>query len=96
MLTLANTSDPFARSYAGSRETSSDRGGARSAGRRAAAAAGGSGGRSAGPGLGRAISQGGVLLVIRHTATDYSKLDEEPVDLADCRTQRNLSRTGTL
>ena len=34
------------------------------------------------------------MLVIRHTATDYSKLDEEPVDLADCRTQRNLSAQG--
>jgi virginiamycin B lyase len=60
----------------------------------ATAAASGSGGGSAGPDLGRAISQGGVLLVIRHTATDYSKLDEEPVDLADCRTQRNLSAQG--
>ena len=60
----------------------------------ATAAASGSGGRGAGPDLGRTISQGGVLLVIRHTATDYSKLDEEPVDLADCRTQRNLSAQG--
>ena len=34
------------------------------------------------------------MLVIRHAATDYSKLDEEPVDLADCRTQRNLSAQG--
>ncbi len=60
----------------------------------AAAAAGGSGGGSASPDLGRAITKGGVVLVIRHTATDYSKLDEEPVDLADCRTQRNLSAQG--
>ena len=60
----------------------------------AAAAAGGSGGGSASPGLGRSITKGGVVLVIRHTATDYSKLDEEPVDLADCRTQRNLSAQG--
>ena len=94
MLTLANTSDPFARSYAGSRETSSDRGDARSAGRAATAAASGSGGRGAGPTWAARSGQGGVLLVIRHAATDYSKLDEEPVDLADCRTQRNLSAQG--
>jgi virginiamycin B lyase len=56
------------------------------------ASAGGS--RSADPDLARAIREGGVTLVIRHTATDYSKLDEEPVDLADCGTQRNLSAQG--
>jgi virginiamycin B lyase len=59
-----------------------------------AAAAAGSVGRSGAPDLGRAIGKGGVVLVIRHTATDYSKLDEEPVVLADCRTQRNLSAQG--
>jgi virginiamycin B lyase len=40
------------------------------------------------------VKQGGVILVLRHAATDYSKLDEEPVDLADCATQRNLSAQG--
>jgi virginiamycin B lyase len=46
------------------------------------------------PGSAGEIKRGGVTLVIRHAATDYSKLDEEPVDLADCRTQRNLSAQG--
>jgi virginiamycin B lyase len=49
---------------------------------------------SANPRLARAVSNGGVTLVIRHAATDYSKLDDDPVDLADCRTQRNLSAQG--
>jgi broad specificity phosphatase PhoE len=32
--------------------------------------------------------------VIRHAATDFSKPDQNPVDLKDCRTQRNLSAEG--
>jgi virginiamycin B lyase len=59
-----------------------------------AAAAGGSVGGNADPDLGRTISRGGVVLVIRHAATDHSNPDQEPVDLADCRTQRNLSAQG--
>lgn len=34
------------------------------------------------------------MLVLRHAATDFSKPDQDPVDLADCRTQRNLSAQG--
>jgi len=32
--------------------------------------------------------------VLRHAATDFSKPDQDPVDLADCATQRNLSARG--
>lgn len=32
--------------------------------------------------------------MIRHVETDPSKQDEDPVDLADCSTQRNLSAQG--
>lgn len=32
--------------------------------------------------------------MIRHAATDFSKPDQDPVDLKDCRTQRNLSAEG--
>jgi Histidine phosphatase superfamily (branch 1) len=34
------------------------------------------------------------VLVVRHAATDFTKPDRDPVDLGDCRTQRNLSRQG--
>ena len=34
------------------------------------------------------------MLVFRHAATDFSKPDQDPVDLSDCRTQRNLSNQG--
>lgn len=40
------------------------------------------------------LQRGGVVLVIRHAATDFSKPDRDPVDLKDCRTQRNLSAEG--
>lgn len=40
------------------------------------------------------LRRGGVVLVIRHAATDFSKPDQDPVDLKDCRTQRNLSAEG--
>jgi len=46
------------------------------------------------PGLTRVLQAGGVVLVLRHAATDFSKPDEDPVDLDDCRTQRNLSAQG--
>lgn len=49
---------------------------------------------SADPPLARALQQGGLVLVLRHAATDFSKPDQDPVDLADCRTQRNLSAQG--
>jgi phosphohistidine phosphatase SixA len=44
--------------------------------------------------LGAQLRRGGVILVIRHAATDFSKPDRNPVDLKDCRTQRNLSADG--
>jgi broad specificity phosphatase PhoE len=44
--------------------------------------------------LGAHLRRGGVVLVIRHAATDFSKPDRDPVDLKDCRTQRNLSAAG--
>jgi phosphohistidine phosphatase SixA len=44
--------------------------------------------------LGDQLRRGGVILVIRHAATDFSKPDQDPVDLKDCRTQRNLSAEG--
>lgn len=34
------------------------------------------------------------MLVLRHAATDHSKQDEDPVNLANCSTQRNLSADG--
>jgi len=46
------------------------------------------------PALTRALQDGGVVLVLRHAATDYSKPDEDRVDLTDCATQRNLSAQG--
>ena len=44
--------------------------------------------------LGDELQRGGVILVIRHAATDQSKPDQDPVDLKDCSTQRNLSAAG--
>jgi phosphohistidine phosphatase SixA len=44
--------------------------------------------------LGDQLRRGGVVLVIRHAATDFSKADRNPVDLKDCHTQRNLSAEG--
>jgi phosphohistidine phosphatase SixA len=49
---------------------------------------------AASPSLGDQLRRGGVVLVIRHAATDQSKQDQDPVDLKDCRTQRNLSAVG--
>jgi phosphohistidine phosphatase SixA len=51
-------------------------------------------GQAAGSALGDQLRRGGVVLVIRHAATDFSKPDQDPVDLKDCRTQRNLSADG--
>jgi broad specificity phosphatase PhoE len=50
--------------------------------------------RTAKPALTRALQAGGVVLVLRHAATDFSKPDHDPVDLTDCATQRNLSAAG--
>ena len=53
-----------------------------------------SSGEAADPLLADQLRRGGVVLVIRHAATDFSKPDQDPVDLQDCRTQRNLSAEG--
>jgi phosphohistidine phosphatase SixA len=49
---------------------------------------------SAEPTLASAMKRGGLVLVIRHAATDFSKADQDPVVLSDCRTQRNLNAQG--
>jgi virginiamycin B lyase len=46
------------------------------------------------PDLARSLRAGGLVLVLRHTHTDQSKQDEDPVVVADCGTQRNLSPQG--
>jgi phosphohistidine phosphatase SixA len=51
-------------------------------------------GEAADSSLGDQLRRGGVILVIRHAATDFSKPDQDPVDLKDCSTQRNLSAEG--
>jgi phosphohistidine phosphatase SixA len=58
------------------------------------ATAGASAAPEAEPGLARAMQRGGLVLVLRHAATDMSKPDQDPVVLSDCRTQRNLNATG--
>jgi phosphohistidine phosphatase SixA len=50
--------------------------------------------QAANSGLGDQLQRGGLILVIRHAATDHSKPDQDPVDLNDCATQRNLSAAG--
>jgi virginiamycin B lyase len=52
------------------------------------------GSTAADPGLVRALREGGLVLVFRHAATDFSKPDRDPVDLERCSTQRNLSAEG--
>lgn len=49
---------------------------------------------SADPTLASAMQRGGLVLVLRHAATDMSKPDQDPVVLSDCRTQRNLNAQG--
>ncbi len=49
---------------------------------------------AAGPDLTRSLRSGGLVVVIRHAATDFSKPDQDPVVLSDCSTQRNLSAQG--
>ena len=44
--------------------------------------------------LTRTLRAGGVVLVLRHAATDFSKPDQDPVVVTDCSTQRNLSAPG--
>ncbi|WP_151704313.1 histidine phosphatase family protein [Nitrincola alkalilacustris] len=40
------------------------------------------------------LHQGGFVLFIRHGATDTSRPDQVPIDIADCDTQRPLSDAG--
>ncbi len=40
------------------------------------------------------LQQGGLVVYIRHAATDRSHEDQHPVDLNNCETQRNLSELG--
>jgi len=54
------------------------------------------GGSSSQPGLGSELERGGLVLVVRHASTDFSKPDHDPVVLADCTTQRNLSSRGRV
>jgi phosphohistidine phosphatase SixA len=49
---------------------------------------------TADPALTRALQRGGLVLVLRHAATDFSKPDQDPIVLSDCRTQRNLNAEG--
>ena len=44
--------------------------------------------------LAQALQRGGLVLAIRHAATDHSMEDQPRVVLSDCRTQRNLSGEG--
>ena len=46
------------------------------------------------PDLTRNLRAGGLVVVLRHAATDFSKPDQDPVVVADCATQRNLSAQG--
>ena len=54
------------------------------------------GGSSSRPGLGAELKRGGLVLVLRHATTDFSKPDRDPVVLSDCTTQRNLSARGRV
>ena len=61
----------------------------------AALTSGGSGAAtSADPTVASALQRGGLVLVMRHAATDFSNPDQDPVVLSDCRTQRNLNAHG--
>jgi phosphohistidine phosphatase SixA len=41
-----------------------------------------------------ALQEGGLVVYLRHTATDRSKEDDTVVDFENCSTQRNLSGRG--
>ena len=61
----------------------------------AAVTAGGSAAATnADPALASAMKRGGLVLVVRHAATDLSMPDQDRVVLSDCRTQRNLNARG--
>lgn len=60
----------------------------------AGASAGAESATAADPALANALQRGGLVLVLRHAATDFSNPDHDPVVLSDCRTQRNLNAQG--
>lgn len=41
-----------------------------------------------------ALKQGGFVIFVRHAKTEWSQKDANPVNYADCKTQRNLSNEG--
>ena len=41
-----------------------------------------------------ALKQGGFVIYLRHAASDASQNDVDPIDTANCQTQRNLSAEG--
>lgn len=43
-----------------------------------------------------ALREGGFVIYIRHASTDFSTVDEGPVDLQDCAAQRTLSEVGRV
>jgi broad specificity phosphatase PhoE len=40
------------------------------------------------------LRSGGLVFVMRHAATDFSQTDRQPLDFADCTSQRNLNAQG--
>jgi len=40
------------------------------------------------------LQQGGYVIFLRHTKTDWSQKDIEPFNFNDCSTQRNLTEEG--
>lgn len=48
----------------------------------------------AGRALTDALRQGGYVLYLRHTSTDFGQNDEQMTDYANCATQRNLTDVG--
>jgi phosphohistidine phosphatase SixA len=54
------------------------------------------GATNADPALASAMQRGGLVLVLRHAATNFSKPDQDPVVLSDCQTQRNLNAQGRV
>lgn len=47
-----------------------------------------------GPALAAALRQGGYVLYIRHTSTDFGQNDDAMTDFANCAQQRNLTEAG--
>jgi phosphohistidine phosphatase SixA len=50
--------------------------------------------RLEGPALVDALKKGGLTILMRHTSTEPVAPDPEAFDIADCKTQRNLSERG--